>query len=71
MIAEKDIWFAAHSDSVFHFGFTESGTHIDTGQPILQLFDTEQELADYLGNVTGDVDFYENQQTQGDFSLPL
>lgn len=64
MIAEKNTWFAAHSDSVFHFGFAEAGTHIDTGQPTLRLFDTEEELAIYLGQVTGDPSYYENQQPQ-------
>lgn len=62
MIATTDTWFAAHSDSVFHFGFSEAGTHIDTGQPILQLFSTEDELAAYLGKITGDAEYYQKHK---------
>jgi hypothetical protein len=46
---EASKWFLCHNGiDVFHYGFAEEGTALDSGQPIIELFDTEQEWLDEL-----------------------
>jgi hypothetical protein len=50
IIVEKDTWFIAHNGvDVFHTGFSEKNTSIDTGQPILEQYYTEIEYQVALG----------------------
>ena len=47
---DKDTWFIAHNGiDVFHYGFSEKNTSIDTGQPILDQYDNELEYQVALG----------------------
>lgn len=48
-------------NEVFHYGELKQGQVITTGQQELETFEVEQELSDRLGELTGDVDYYENQ----------
>ena len=50
IIVDKNTWFIAHNGiDVFHYGFSEKDTTIDTGQPILEQYDTEIEWQVALG----------------------
>ena len=50
IIIEKDTWVIAHNGiDVFHYGFSEKNTVIDTGQPIVEQYETELEWQVALG----------------------
>jgi len=50
IIVDKDTWFIAHNGvDVFHYGFSEKNTCIDTGQPILDQYDNELDYQVALG----------------------
>jgi hypothetical protein len=51
MIVETKKWFlATNKIDVFHYGEAEAGTTISTGQPFLELFDSEEEWLEKLKN---------------------
>lgn len=40
---KQDTYFIAHNGKdIFHYGFCEEGTNLDTGQPILEVFSTKE-----------------------------
>ena len=41
----QDTWFIAHNESltVIHYGFCPTGTELDSGQPIIEEFDDEED----------------------------
>jgi len=43
MVVEKDTWFIAHNNTIFHPGHCKAGESFDTGMPILEEFDNEEE----------------------------
>ena len=51
MAVEQDTWFIARSadNSVVHYCFCEEGTSFDSGQPIVEQFNNEEE---YLNRLT-------------------
>jgi hypothetical protein len=53
---EDNKWFLCHNGiDIFHYGFVEAGTALDSGQPIIELFDTEQQLIDELEKYNIDI----------------
>ena len=56
-IVNKDTWFIAHNSvDIFHYGFVEKDKALDTGQPILEEFDTEEEWLVRLSELNIDIE---------------
>lgn len=54
MIAQKDTWFIAHNGAeIVHYGFVEVGKSLNSGQPIIEEFDDEEEWRNRLLNDFG------------------
>jgi hypothetical protein len=55
----KDSYIVAHSQdsSVIHYVFTDSGI-FQSGQPIVKVFNTENEARQYVTELTNDVDYF-------------
>lgn len=52
-------WFIAHSNGDHHhFGEVEVGTVLETGQAVLEVFDTEDAMASALNSYKNDADYY-------------
>ena len=68
-------YLATNNIDVFHFGFLAAGAVVTTGQPVVNYYDTEQELIDALSDLTGDPNYYSTHEGNMDnllFSqLPL
>ena len=56
------IWYIAYniSKNIFHFGSIEENQVCITGQEELESFATEEAMATRLGELTGDVNYYQN-----------
>lgn len=50
MKVEKDTWFIAYTPNtdIVHYGFVSEGKQLDSGQPEIEYFDTEQAYIDRL-----------------------
>ena len=50
MKVEKDTWFIAYTPDtdIVHYGFVSQGKQLDSGQPEIEYFDTEQAYIDRL-----------------------
>jgi hypothetical protein len=56
----EDRWYIAHNmKDVFHFGLLLAGSELKTGQPYVEEFKTEEEIADRLAFLTKDPKYYE------------
>ena len=52
-------YYVAHNNKdVFHYGKLEDGQVMDTGQPYVEEFETEQEMKDFL--TTKGIDYETN-----------
>ena len=61
-LEKKDtvVWYIAHNaENVFHFGKLEAGLELQTGQPILEEFETEGEMSERLNFLNSDSKYYE------------
>ena len=52
--AEHDTWFIAKNsdNSVIHTGFIEKGGSMKSGQPELEIFETEEDMKDRLNIIS-------------------
>ena len=77
--SDPDRWFIARSsslvalfglsaniNSVSVFGGVPNNTRLSTGQSILEVFATEEELESKINTMAGDPNYYENAVTTGD-----
>lgn len=62
-------YLATNNIDVFHFGSCEEECEITTGQPTLNFYTTEDELAQTLGVLTGNVNYYYENKYVSDEQL--
>lgn len=55
-------YLATNETDIFHFGEMEEESILTTGQPRVFYFNTEQELINKLTQLTGDSNYYQNNQ---------
>lgn len=57
----KDSYIVAHSQdaTVIHYLFTDSG-NFESGQPIVEIFDTENEAREYITQLTNDPTYFDS-----------
>ena len=54
-------WVICHNEvDVFHIVKLEVGSKLETGQPFVEQFDTEQELETRINTLTNNPKWYEN-----------
>jgi len=57
--ASKETWVLCHNSvDVFHIFHLQVGEGVETGQPDLEQFDTEEELEQRLTVLTGNPNYY-------------
>lgn len=56
----KDSYIVAHSEdaTIVHYVFADSG-NFESGQPIVKIFDTENEARDYVTELTNDETYFD------------
>lgn len=56
----KDSYIVAHSQdaTIIHYVYTDSG-NFESGQPIVKVFDTENEAREYVTELTSDNTFFD------------
>lgn len=56
----KDSYIVAHSEdaTIVHYVFTDSG-NFESGQPIVKIFDTENEARQYVTLITNDETYFD------------
>jgi hypothetical protein len=56
----KDSYIVAHSEdaTIIHYVYTDSG-NFESGQPIIKIFDTENEAHEYVTELTNDTTFFD------------
>lgn len=56
----KDSYIVAHSEdaTIVHYIFTDSG-NFESGQPVVKVFDTEEEARQYVTTITKDEAYFE------------
>ena len=60
MKVDKKTWYIAHdNETIVHYGVCEIGTNLDSGQPYLEEFLTEQEWLDRLSEFDIEPDNFE------------
>lgn len=53
-ITEQEKYYLAHNElDIFHYGILIPSQVVATGQPFLEIFNTEQELTDRLDELQG------------------
>lgn len=57
----KDSYIVAHSEdaTIVHYVFTDSG-NFESGQPIVKIFDTENEAREYVTLITNDANYFDS-----------
>ena len=58
----KDTWFIAYNqdEGIHHFGLLEVGRELSSGQPILEQFESEEEMGNRLGELKEENGWYDS-----------
>jgi hypothetical protein len=49
IIRDVDIWYVCHNSvDVYHYGFLPSGAPLETGQPHVEEFSTEEAMLEFI-----------------------
>ena len=70
---EFDSWYLAYNleKKVFHFGFANAGSKINTHQPVCEFFFTESEMASRIDSLKEIEGWYEANKIEEGFSSNL
>lgn len=56
---DRKVWVIAHNgQDVYHIGEVEAGSEFVTGLPVLEMYDTEEEMAEMINSYKKDVNYY-------------
>lgn len=61
----KDSYIVAHSEdaTIVHYIFTDRG-NFESGQPIVKIFDTENEAREYVTELTNDANYFDSLKNE-------